>query len=41
VSSLSLDNVGFVVVGLFVVTWVAAIGFWRYGRPERRWQPQQ
>ena len=41
VSTLSLDNVGFVVVGLFVVTWVAAIGFWRYGRPERRWQPQR
>jgi len=41
VSSLSLDNVGFVVVGLFVITWAAAIGFWRYGRPERRWQPQQ
>ena len=41
VSSLSLDNVGFVVVGLFVVTWAAAIGFWRYGRPERRWKPQQ
>jgi len=38
VSSLSLDNVGFVVVGLFVVTWVAAIAFWRYIRPERRWQ---
>jgi len=36
VSSLSLDNVGFVVVGLFVVTWVAAIAFWRYIRPERR-----
>ncbi|MEJ6537249.1 MAG: HoxN/HupN/NixA family nickel/cobalt transporter [Mycobacterium sp.] len=41
VSSLSLDNVGFVVVGLFVVTWAVAIAFWRYVRPERRWQPQQ
>ena len=39
VSSLSLDNVGFVVVGLFVVTWAGAIAFWRYGRPERRWLP--
>jgi high-affinity nickel-transport protein len=41
VSSLSLDNVGFVVVGVFITTWAAAVGFWRYGRPERRWQPQQ
>lgn len=39
VSSLSLDSVGFVVVGLFAVTWAGAIAFWRYGRPERRWLP--
>jgi high-affinity nickel-transport protein len=36
---LSLDSVGFVVVGLFAVTWAGAIAFWRYGRPERRWLP--
>ena len=38
-ASISLDRVGFVVVGLFVVTWAAAIGFWRYGRRDQRWQP--
>jgi len=41
IASISLEHVGFVVVGLFVVTWAAAIGFWRYSRPERRWQSQQ
>jgi high-affinity nickel-transport protein len=41
IASISLEHVGFVVVGLFVVTWAAAICFWRYGRPERRWQSQQ
>jgi high-affinity nickel-transport protein len=41
IASISLEHVGFVVVGLFVVTWAAAIGFWRYSRPDRRWQPQQ
>ena len=39
IASISLDRVGFVVVGLFVVTWAAAIGFWRYGRRDQRWQP--
>ena len=28
-----------VVVGLFAVTWLVAFAFWKYGRPERRWQP--
>lgn len=37
VSSISLDQVGFVVVGLFIVTWAAAIAFWRYSRGGRRW----
>ncbi len=37
VSSISLDNVGFVVVALFLCTWVVAIALWRFG--ERRWQP--
>jgi hypothetical protein len=27
------------VVGLFAVTWAVAFAFWKYGRPERRWQP--
>ena len=37
VSSISLDQVGFVVVGLFIVTWAAAIASWRYSRGGRRW----
>lgn len=39
VSGLSLEHVGFAVVGLFAVTWVAAISFWRMGAAERRWGP--
>jgi high-affinity nickel-transport protein len=39
---LGLDNVdinmlGFVIVGLFVVTWAIAISVWRFGRIEERW----
>jgi nickel/cobalt transporter (NiCoT) family protein len=26
-----------VIVGLFVVTWLAALGIWRFGRIEERW----
>ncbi len=37
-SSLSLDNVGFVVVGVFAVTWAGAVAFWRRARPESRWR---
>jgi high-affinity nickel-transport protein len=33
----NLNTVGFVIVGMFVVTWVAALAIWRYGRIEQRW----
>ncbi|MFD0531008.1 HoxN/HupN/NixA family nickel/cobalt transporter [Kitasatospora arboriphila] len=39
IAGLSLDNVGFVIVGLFVVVWAAAIGYWRIARVEQRWTP--
>ena len=29
--------VGFVVVGMFVLTWALALLVWRYGRFEERW----
>ncbi|UGS39217.1 Nickel transporter NicT [Capillimicrobium parvum] len=32
-----LNSVGYVVAGLFVVTWAAAILVWRVGRIEERW----
>ncbi|WP_345700293.1 HoxN/HupN/NixA family nickel/cobalt transporter [Kitasatospora terrestris] len=37
IAGLSLDNVGFAIVGLFVVVWAAAIGYWRLARVEQRW----
>ena len=36
-SDLDLDHVGFVVVGLFVVVWAAAIAYWKLARVESRW----
>jgi high-affinity nickel-transport protein len=37
VGSLDLQDVGFWIVGLFVVTWVVALAVWRFGRIEERW----
>jgi nickel/cobalt transporter (NiCoT) family protein len=31
---------GFVILGLFVVTWAAALLIWRYGHVEERWSRQ-
>jgi high-affinity nickel-transport protein len=38
---LDLNTVGFVVVGMFVVTWAVALLVWRYGRIEERWTPAE
>ncbi|WP_037601939.1 Nickel transporter NicT [Streptacidiphilus rugosus] len=37
ISGIDLNNVGFVIVGLFVVVWAVAIGYWRLARVEHRW----
>lgn len=37
VAGIDLSNVGFIVVGLFVVVWAAAIGYWKWARIEERW----
>jgi high-affinity nickel-transport protein len=37
VARLDLNNVGFVVVGMFVVVWVVAIAYWKLARVEERW----
>ncbi|MCV7028759.1 HoxN/HupN/NixA family nickel/cobalt transporter [Mycobacterium sherrisii] len=39
VQTLDLNAVGFVIVGLFALTWVAALVVWRYGRIEEKWAP--
>ncbi|MCR6490681.1 HoxN/HupN/NixA family nickel/cobalt transporter [Amycolatopsis sp. OK19-0408] len=37
VAGVDLDHVGFVIVGLFVVTWLAALAVWRFWRIEEKW----
>jgi high-affinity nickel-transport protein len=32
-----INQAGFVIVGVFVLTWAVALGVWRFGRIEERW----
>ncbi len=32
-----INTAGLVIVGMFVVTWLGALAFWRFGRVEERW----
>jgi high-affinity nickel-transport protein len=33
----NINTAGFVIVGMFVLTWAAAVAFWRYAKVEERW----
>jgi len=39
ISAIDLNNAGFIIVGLFVVTWMAAVGYWKFSGVEQRWAP--
>jgi high-affinity nickel-transport protein len=41
ISGMDLNNVGFLVVGVFIVVWVAAVAYWRFGGVEQRWTSGQ
>ena len=37
IGTLDLNHVGYVIVGLFAVTWAIALLWWRFGRVEECW----
>jgi high-affinity nickel-transport protein len=37
IANLDLNYVGFVIVGLFVVTWLVALGIYRAAHVEEKW----
>jgi high-affinity nickel-transport protein len=39
VASIDLGDVGYLVVGLFALTWLVAAAVWRFARIEQRWAP--
>ncbi|HKO26954.1 MAG TPA: HoxN/HupN/NixA family nickel/cobalt transporter [Solirubrobacteraceae bacterium] len=36
-SGIDINMLGFVIVGMFVLTWAIALSIWRFGRIEERW----
>jgi high-affinity nickel-transport protein len=36
--SFNINTAGLFVVGVFVVTWAAALGVWHFGRIEQKWE---
>ncbi len=34
---INLNTIGFIIVGMFIVTWLAAAAVWRFGHIEQRW----
>ena len=37
-ANFNLNTAGYLVVGLFVLVWAVALGVWRFGRVEARWE---
>ena len=37
IGHVNLNTAGFVIVAMFVLTWLAALLIWRYGHIEERW----
>jgi nickel/cobalt transporter (NiCoT) family protein len=35
--NIDINFLGFVIVGMFLVTWVIALSVWRYARIEEKW----
>jgi high-affinity nickel-transport protein len=40
VEAIDINQLGFIIVGLFVVTWTVALAVWRFGHIEERWGTQ-
>ena len=38
--NIDINLLGFIIVGMFVVTWAVALAIWRFGRIEERWTSQ-
>ncbi|MHB8378751.1 MAG: Nickel transporter NicT [Acidimicrobiales bacterium] len=37
-AAFNINKAGFVIVGMFVATWVFALTYWKYGHVEERWE---
>jgi high-affinity nickel-transport protein len=37
----NINTAGFVIVGVFVLTWAAALAVWHFGKLEQKWDTRQ
>jgi nickel/cobalt transporter (NiCoT) family protein len=37
-ANFNINEAGFAIAGLFALTWIVALAFWRFGKVEARWQ---
>jgi nickel/cobalt transporter (NiCoT) family protein len=37
----NINKAGFVIVGIFVLTWIAALAIWHFGKIEQKWDSRQ
>lgn len=40
IADIDLDHVGYLIVGLFLVVWAAAVAYWKLAKVEQRWTPR-
>ncbi len=38
VQGFNINRAGFIIVGIFVVTWIVALAIWHFGQIERKWE---
>ena len=36
-ANFNINRAGFVIVAIFIVTWVVALSIWRFGQIEQKW----
>ena len=41
VANININQLGFIIVGMFLATWAIALSIWRFGRIEERWTPKE
>ena len=37
IAAIDLNDLGYLVVGLFLIAWLLAVAVWKFGRIEQRW----
>ncbi len=41
VADININELGFIIVGMFIATWAIALSIWRFGHIEERWTPRE